>query len=85
MSRSRPPISATPWSECDRIIAHHTGRPLAQVIDDVGRDRWFDAETALDYGFVDHIVTSLDDVRPTLPTRRIGLARPPALPVGDHR
>jgi ATP-dependent Clp protease protease subunit len=67
-----------------RIIAHHTGRPLDQVVDDVGRDRWFDAEAALEYGFVDHIVTSLDDVRPTLPTRRIGLAGP-ALVAGGRR
>jgi ATP-dependent Clp protease protease subunit len=68
-----------------RIIAHHTGRPLDQVVDDVGRDRWFDAEAALEYGFVDHIVTSLDDVRPTLPTRRIGLAGPAALVAGGRR
>jgi ATP-dependent Clp protease protease subunit len=38
------------------IIARHTGRPIEQVIADVGRDRWFDAEEALDYGFVDHVV-----------------------------
>lgn len=55
------------------IIARHTGRDLDEVIADVGRDRWFDAAEARDYGFVDHIVTSLDDVRPTLPTRRIGI------------
>lgn len=56
------------------IIARHTSRSLDQVIADVGRDRWFDAEQAREYGFVDHVVTSLDDVRPTLPTRRVGLA-----------
>lgn len=56
-----------------QIIARHTGRTIEQVTEDVGRDRWFDAEQARDYGFVDHVVASLDDVRPTLPTRRIGL------------
>ncbi|MCB0956150.1 MAG: ATP-dependent Clp protease proteolytic subunit [Ilumatobacteraceae bacterium] len=56
-----------------RIIARHTGRPLDEVERDVGRDRWFDAEEARDYGFVDHVVGSLDDVRPMIAARRIGL------------
>jgi ATP-dependent Clp protease protease subunit len=56
------------------IIARHTGRPIEQVIADVGRDRWFDAEEALDYGFVDHVVSNLDDVLPHRVVRRVGLA-----------
>jgi ATP-dependent Clp protease protease subunit len=56
------------------IIAQHTGRPLAQVIDDVGRDRWFDAVEAQEYGFVDRVVTSLDEIRPSLRARAVGLA-----------
>jgi len=56
------------------IIAHHTGRPHAQVAEDVGRDRWFDAVEAQDYGFVDHVVTSLDEIRPSLRARAVGLA-----------
>jgi len=56
------------------IIARHTGRPIEQVVEDVGRDRWFDAEEALDYGFVDHLVTSLDEVLPRRVVRRVGLA-----------
>jgi ATP-dependent Clp protease protease subunit len=56
-----------------RIIARHTGRPLEEVIDDVGRDRWFDAEEAKAYGFVDHVVMSLEQIVPTRSTRRIGL------------
>lgn len=55
------------------IIARHTGRPIEQVIEDVGRDRWFDAEQALDYGFVDHLVTSLDEVLPRRAVRRVGV------------
>jgi len=55
------------------IIARHTGHPIEQVVRDVGRDRWFDAEEARDYGFVDHVVSSLDEIVPTRPTRRIGL------------
>ena len=56
------------------IIARHTGRSPEQIADDVRRDRWFDADEARDYGFVDHIVTSLDEVLPTRMVRRIGLA-----------
>jgi ATP-dependent Clp protease protease subunit len=56
-----------------RIIARHTNRSLDEVIRDVGRDRWFDADEALDYGFVDHVVASLDEIRPALRNRPIGV------------
>jgi ATP-dependent Clp protease protease subunit len=56
------------------IIARHTGRPLDHVVDDVGRDRWFDAEQAREYGFVDHVVASLDEVLPQRAVRRVGMA-----------
>ena len=56
------------------IIAKHTGHTVEEVVRDVGRDRWFDAEQARDYGFVDHVVTSLDEIVPARPARRIGLA-----------
>jgi ATP-dependent Clp protease protease subunit len=56
------------------IIARHTGRSIERVVEDVGRDRWFDAEEAREYGFVDHVVRSLDEVLPTRAVRRIGLA-----------
>lgn len=56
------------------IIAKHTGRPLSQVVDDVGRDRWFDAVEAKEYGFVDHVVTALDEIRPAIRTRSVGLS-----------
>ena len=57
------------------IISRHTGRSIEEVVRDVGRDRWFDAEQARQYGFVDHVVTSLDEIIPAAPTRRIGLGR----------
>lgn len=57
------------------IIARHTGHTLDEVVRDVGRDRWFDAEQARDYGFVDRVVTSLDEIVPARPTRRIGISR----------
>lgn len=58
------------------IISSHTGHSLEEVISDVGRDRWFDAEQAQEYGFVDHVVSSLDQIVPARPTRRIGLVGP---------
>jgi ATP-dependent Clp protease protease subunit len=58
------------------IIARHTGQTMDDVVRDVGRDRWFDAEQAREYGFVDHVVTSLDQIVPPRPTRRIGIVSP---------
>jgi ATP-dependent Clp protease protease subunit len=37
------------------ITAKQTGKTVEQVIEDGDRDRWFNAQEALDYGFVDHI------------------------------
>jgi ATP-dependent Clp protease protease subunit len=46
------------------LIAEHSGQPLATIVSDSLRDRWFTAEEARAYGLIDHVVTSLDDVRP---------------------
>jgi ATP-dependent Clp protease, protease subunit len=45
-------------------IAEDTGQSVEQVEEDSRRDRWFTAEEALAYGFIDTIVSSLDDVMP---------------------
>ncbi|NYI70077.1 ATP-dependent Clp protease protease subunit [Naumannella cuiyingiana] len=37
------------------LIAEHTGQPLEQIERDSDRDRWFTAEQAKDYGFIDHV------------------------------
>lgn len=47
--------------EMARLIAEHTGQPLERIEADSDRDRWFTAAEARDYGFVDHVVTSLKD------------------------
>jgi ATP-dependent Clp protease, protease subunit len=39
------------------LIAEHTGQPLAQIERDSDRDRWFTAEEAKEYGFVDQVFT----------------------------
>jgi ATP-dependent Clp protease protease subunit len=38
-----------------RLIAEHTGQTIDQIEADSDRDRWFTAEQALDYGFIDHV------------------------------
>jgi ATP-dependent Clp protease, protease subunit len=43
-------------------IAMHTGKSVEQIEEDSDRDRWFTAEEARDYGFVDHVVRSARDV-----------------------
>jgi ATP-dependent Clp protease protease subunit len=54
-------------------IAEDTGQSVEQVEEDSRRDRWFTAGEALDYGFIDAIVSSLDDVMPARRTS-IGLS-----------
>ena len=39
------------------LIAHHTGQPVDRVQIDFDRDRWFTAEQAKEYGFVDHVIS----------------------------
>ena len=43
-------------------IAFHTGQPIEQIERDSDRDRWFTAEEAKDYGFVDHVVAQARQV-----------------------
>ncbi|HEY7484971.1 MAG TPA: ATP-dependent Clp protease proteolytic subunit [Streptosporangiaceae bacterium] len=42
--------------------AFHTGQPLERIEADADRDRWFTAEEARDYGFVDHVIDSAEQV-----------------------
>ncbi|MEO8108174.1 MAG: ATP-dependent Clp protease proteolytic subunit [Actinomycetes bacterium] len=44
------------------LIATHTGQPLDAIESDSDRDRWFTAEEAKEYGFVDHVVSQARDV-----------------------
>ena len=44
-------------SEMARLIAEHTGQTVEQIQADSERDRWFTAQQALEYGFVDHVVS----------------------------
>ena len=42
------------------LIARHTGQSLEQIETDSDRDRWFTADEAKAYGFVDHVFTSAE-------------------------
>ncbi|MFF3570623.1 ClpP family protease [Nocardia jiangxiensis] len=53
------------------IIAEDTGQPFDRIYEDSLHDRWFTAEQARDYGFVDRIVDSFDQVIPQRP--RVGI------------
>ncbi|MGI8701110.1 MAG: ATP-dependent Clp protease proteolytic subunit [Nocardioidaceae bacterium] len=44
------------------LISKHTGQGLEQVERDADRDRWFTAEQALEYGFIDHVVEQAAEV-----------------------
>jgi len=43
--------------EMAMLIAEHTGQTVEQIRTDSERDRWFTAQQALEYGFVDHVVS----------------------------
>ena len=44
------------------LTAQQTGKTVEQVSSDADRDRWFTATEALEYGFIDHVVTHAGSV-----------------------
>ena len=42
--------------------AFHTGQSIEQIEKDADRDRWYTAEEAKEYGFIDHVVRSASEV-----------------------
>ncbi|EWT03261.1 Clp protease ClpP [Intrasporangium oryzae NRRL B-24470] len=57
----------------NELQADNTGQTVEQITLDSERDRWFSAEEAAAYGIVDHVMSSLTDVRPVGVERRVGL------------
>ena len=43
------------------LIAEHTGQPVEKIESDSDRDRWFTANEAKEYGFVDHVFERSSD------------------------
>lgn len=44
------------------LTAEQTGKTIEQINADADHDRWFTATEALEYGFIDHVVTTADSV-----------------------
>lgn len=43
--------------ELNELQALHTGKSVEEVTADADRDRWFTADAALEYGFIDRVIT----------------------------
>jgi ATP-dependent Clp protease protease subunit len=43
-------------------IAFHTGQPIERIEADSDRDRWFTADEAKEYGFIDQVIERVADV-----------------------
>ncbi|WP_062436990.1 ClpP family protease [Herbidospora daliensis] len=53
------------------LIAEDTGQPVERIFDDSLHDRWYTAQEALDYGFIDSIVSDFGEIAP-LAQHRLG-------------
>lgn len=58
------------------LVAQDTGQDVATIERDSRRDRWFTAQEALDYGFVDAVIDSPDHLVPST-RRQVGLGMVP--------
>lgn len=48
--------------QLQELTALHTGQSVEQIEQDADRDRWFTAEQAREYGFIDHVVKYAGEV-----------------------
>ncbi|MCD0442063.1 ATP-dependent Clp protease proteolytic subunit [Glycomyces sp. A-F 0318] len=56
------------------LIAEDTGQPVERVFEDSLHDRWYTAREALEYGFVDAIVSDFGEIAPRA-RRSLGLTQ----------
>ena len=59
-------------AQMNRLNAQFTGQSVDTIALDSDRDHWFTADEARDYGFVDRVITSLDEIRPVGRTNGLG-------------
>ena len=52
-----------------QLIAQHTGQNVDQIEADSDRDRWFTAEQALEYGFIDHVYERASQINSEAPNK----------------
>ena len=58
------------------ITAELTGQSLERIAKDSLRDRWYTAEQAVDYGFIDRVVDGFDELYPSPAHAAAGLRVP---------
>lgn len=51
------------------LIAEHTGQSVEQINADSDRDRWFTAEQAKEYGFIDHVYRQASQITSDAPNQ----------------
>ena len=52
-----------------QLIAKHTGQTVEQIEADSDRDRWFTADQALEYGFIDHVYERASQINSEAPNQ----------------
>lgn len=58
------------------ITAELTGQPLGRVFEDSLRDRWYTAEQAVNYGFIDEVIADLGNIKPRKTPVGLGVPQP---------
>lgn len=53
-------------AELNRILAENTGKPVEEVARDTERDYWLTSQEALEYGLIDRIFTTREDLEKAL-------------------
>jgi ATP-dependent Clp protease, protease subunit len=61
--------------EMAELIAGHTGQTVEKITADFDRDRWFSAQEALEYGFVDHVISRAGQLPDAISENGNGSAR----------
>ena len=53
-------------AELNQILAENTGKPVEEVARDTERDYWLTAQEALEYGLIDRIFTTREELQKAL-------------------
>lgn len=70
--------------ELAEITADRTGKPLEQILVDSDRDHWFSAREAQEYGFVDRVISTPQEVGNRATTEQMDADAPADGQKGEH-
>ena len=70
--------------ELAEITADRTGKPLEQILVDSDRDHWFSAREAQEYGFVDRVISTPQEVGNRATTEQMDADAPADGQNGEH-